>query len=232
MNEQEQEACVGTKEEARPDSEGPPGQRRGDTAIGSVPGEGPEVVSETAEGEEVADLAYGLLVGVRMSVRYHERRRAWFEGWHNLTLVIALIFVGGVSLRIAERYPEAEWWLSLIVALALAANVILQFAQRAAVHRGLAVRFIRLEKRIGDWDSMPYPTYRDLVAQRLDIESEEPTTKVLLSTLCQYETIGAMRDDRAESVSREMAKIRWYRRALAPVFSQVGFVTRELRSAA
>ncbi len=231
MNEQRPEADQATAEEASDTTERQEGVRRATTedpraAPAVDPGRGPNAAAGAPE-EELGDLAYKLLVGIRMSVRYHTRRRAWFLGWHNGTLIGVVLFAGGVTARLEPL--GYSWLLTLLTGAFVALNIVFRFADTAAVHQSLAVRFRVLEQQIVPPQRVNEADYLRLHGERLAIESEEPPPKRLLSVLCQYEVIRATRADLGEDVTNMMARIGWCRRALSPMWSQAGFVTRQLR---
>lgn len=172
---------------------------------------------------------YGLRVGVRMSIRYHDRRRSWFAGWHAVTLVSTVIFAGGVSAWLREW--EYSWVLAVLMGVSVATNLVFRFADRAADHHALANRFRELDSKLRRSDStITAERLQDLADEREAIQSEELVSpKRLLSVLCQYELIRATRDDLSDDVTRMMSRIWWWRRALAPIWSQQGFVTKNLR---
>jgi hypothetical protein len=46
--------------------------------------------------EDMTDAQYGLLFDVRRSIRYHDRRRAFFETLHRITSALTILLVGWV----------------------------------------------------------------------------------------------------------------------------------------
>ncbi len=203
-------------------SAGLPRRRFGATATAST----------TSDGEQrgLEPGVYRLRVGVLMSVRYHDRRRSWLTGWHNLTLVATVLFAGGVAARLETVTGLAwlGWVLSTLTGVTVALNIVFRFAERAAEHHVLANRFRELQSKLVS--SATREEYGQLTRDRTAIEAEEPPgPKRLLSVLCQYESLRATRDDLSDDVTEMMSRIKWWRRALAPAWSQVGFVTRELR---
>ena len=188
--------------------------------------------STTSDGEQrgLEAAVYSLRVGVLMSVRYHDRRRSWLTGWHNVTLVATVLFAGGVAARLETVTGLAwlGWVLSTLTGVTVALNIVFRFAERAAEHHVLANRFRELQSKLVS--SATREEYDQLARDRIAIEAEEPPgPKRLLSVLCQYESVRATREDLSDDVTEMMSKIKWWRRALAPAWSQVGFVTRELR---
>ncbi len=192
---------------------------------------GDPAASTSVGGKQLRADAYALQVGVQMSIRYHDRRRSWFAGWNNGTLVGTVFFAGGVAARLEQvvNLPWLPWALSVLTGISVALNLTYRFADRAAEHHLLAKRFRALHAKI-DWRSMTQEQYQDCRAERIAIEAEEPAgVKRLLSLLCQYESLKATREDVSSDVKKMVSKISWWRRALAPAWSQATFVIKNLR---
>lgn len=191
-----------------------------------------DTASPTAGSRRLDADVYGLRVGVHMSVRYHDRMRAWFMGWHNATMVTTVFSAGGVAARVESLwdFDQLGVVLSILTGASVALNLAFRFSGRAATHHVLANRFRALQGRLVSL-SVTRKRYEELVRERLAIESDEPPApKRLLSQLCQWEVLGATRRDLRYVVAEEMSKVRWWRRLLAPAWSQATFVTKTLRA--
>ena len=163
--------------------------------------------------DERADLpirCHELLFGVRRSIRYHTRRRRFFERWNTVTNALAVIFgsttVGGVvkgldALAIAS---------GAVVTFFSAVNLVVGTVRMARLHEDLAEKFVDLEKDLtvaGEYDEQ---AYRQFCANRLEIERDEPPVLRVLDSICHNELVRAMGYDRSHCV-----QIAWYQRALA-----------------
>ncbi len=212
----------GDRQSQRESTAGLPSRRSGAAAAATANGGG---------RKQLRGNAYALQVGVQMSIRYHDRRRSWFVGWNNGTLVGAVFFAGGVAARLEQvvNLPWLPWTLSVLTGASVALNLAYRFADHAAEHHLLAKRFRALHTKI-DWRSMTQERYQDCRAERIAIEAEEPAgVKRLLSLLCEYESLKATRETALSDVKKMVSKIRWWRRALAPAWSQATFVMKNLR---
>lgn len=170
---------------------------------------------------------YGLLWGVQRSVRYHGRRRAWFERLHNITMVLAVFSTSGAAVTVQlEEFAGWSTVLTLVTGVFLATNIVIGFARRAAHHRLLGVRFRDLEAKLRPLRDLTEEHYQELVAERLAIESEEPPVKRLLDALCHYELKRATRRDLDAETAGAIAAIPLWRRMTAQWASQATYATQ------
>ena len=173
------------------------------------------------------DRTYDLLFGVRRSSRYHNRRRRFYELWSSMTIFV-MIF--GSSLAVVVSLLDlGEFWgwlhtaISIIVAAFGAAEVAVGMTtRRADVHANLARRFIALEKRFAHGRRLEDAEFEALTRERLEIESSEPPSLILLDTMCHLELLRSLGE------SQEHPPIPWWRRFLANVMSQPSYVQKTL----
>lgn len=93
-----------------------------------------------------AQADYGLLFDVRRSVRYHDRRRAWFELLRRMAGLSALFLCAAVLFSAAGTAPAPPWLAALAISAGLVGvDVLAGFANSAARHQSLRARFIMLE---------------------------------------------------------------------------------------
>ena len=125
----------------------------------------------TPESEALESIDFG----IKKSIRYHSKRRAFFERWDNIANW--LVAVAGAS-AFASVVGDSASLLSkiltfLMTAIALA-DVIVSFGARARLHQDLYRRFSELAIEI---THMSNPTPHDIAtlrAKRLSLEAEEP----------------------------------------------------------
>jgi hypothetical protein len=131
---------------------------------------------------------YSLLFGVRRSVRYHDRRIAFFERLHRLTGVLTVLMAGSVLFEIGRPGETAGWLVGVAVMAALLAalDVVVGYASRANQHRDLKTRFVDLEMAILKGDETP-EVWTEHQLARLAIERDEPPVYRALDLLCRNE---------------------------------------------
>ncbi|MBF0135097.1 MAG: hypothetical protein H7833_00175 [Magnetococcus sp. DMHC-1] len=154
---------------------------------------------------------HNLLFGVRRSIRYHNRRRMFFDRWNSLTNAISVIFGSATFLAVLQGAGgnRIALWTSALVTIVTVADRVGETAKMARLHFDLARRFIDLEKRI----IAATPTddaVIALTAVRLDIEADEPPILRILDTLCHNEMLRAMGYEEWRFV-----KIGWFQRQVA-----------------
>lgn len=142
---------------------------------------------------QLSNEQYGLLFDVRRSIRYHDRRRSFFEFMHRITAVLTILMAGSILFEIGKTGATASWLigLSIIAALLAALDMVVGYASKADLHRSLKVRFSKLEMAIiissdnsAEWDSFHN--------ERLLIEQDEPPIYRALDTLCHNEVVLAL----------------------------------------
>ena len=68
--------------------------------------------------ESLDDKTYKLLFSVRRSVRYHDRRRRFYEVWNTVTVAAATI--GGSAAVVGFLYEAAPDWLPAAISAFIA----------------------------------------------------------------------------------------------------------------
>lgn len=142
---------------------------------------------------DLKDEKSALLFGVRRSIRYHNRRRMFFDRWNLTTSALSVIFgsatIYGVLRTGGETLALAA---ATLVTILSSINLVIGTVRMARLHEDLARRFIDLEKAIilaGDFNAEQYATF---VANRLDIEACEPPILRVLDSMCHNEMMRSM----------------------------------------
>lgn len=147
----------------------------------------------------LSDAQYGLLFGVRRSIRYHDRRRAFFEQLHRLTSALTILLAGSVFFDLAKPGDTAPWllWVSAGAAALAALDMVVGYSTRATQHRELKGRFVALEMAMLDGGNDD-EAWRRHHRARLAIERDEPPIYRALDCLCHNELLAAegMRRDK------------------------------------
>lgn len=153
---------------------------------------GPEETSYgTAPSREIATGIYRLSHAISKSIRYHAKRRRFFDNLHYA--VNAIIAVGGSGAFVALWSGDKgniALYIAGIVAVASSLDLVFGFFKRGHIHDDLLKRFSRL---LHDITLMPH-TLENLAkwcAERLLIEEEEPTFLALLVAICENEVFYA-----------------------------------------
>ena len=135
---------------------------------------------------------YGLLFDVRRSVRYHDRRRAFYEQLHQITSLLTVLMAGSVFFDLAKPVETANWLqaISVLAAIFAALDMVIGYSKRALLHSSLRERFALLEidMVMGDAEDATWLNHQRV---RLMIEKDEPPVYKVLDGLCRNELLEA-----------------------------------------
>ena len=136
-----------------------------------------------------------LLFDVRRSVRYHNRRRSFYDRFHKSNTVLGLI--GGsavVATLLADRGPDfLPLVFGAVVAISSALDLVIGSAGQARRHHDFARRYFNLEKEMVAAE--PRNDRKKISAwtqARLEIEAEEPPVMHVLNVICHNELCRAL----------------------------------------
>ena len=163
--------------------------------------------------EKLKDERHRLLFNVRRSVRYHSRRRQFFDRYRLFTSAMSAIFgsaaIATVMSAAGKQYTIAA--AAAVTGLSII-DLVVGSARMARLHEDLYRRFIQLEKEIVSIaeEGFSEEDLRRFTASRLSIEADEPPVKRVLDSLCYNELVRAM------GYSQEhFIRVRWYQRLFA-----------------
>lgn len=177
----------------------------------------------THQLDDLDNPSYGLIFGVRRSIRYHERRRAWFEAWHNLAWTLSFFGSSAAAAAIFGQWSAEFFWFPVAVAILLAADLVVGFSRKATLHHLLGRRFAALERSI-PLRSLSAEEYQWFNAQRLEIEQDEPPVKRLLDVLCHYALLRSLGGTKRDL--RKMDRISRWRQFSANLWSHEGYIAK------
>lgn len=154
---------------------------------------------------------HDLLFGVRRSIRYHNRRRMFFDRFHLSTSAISVIFgsatIFTVLSNIGSLYTITA---AAFITILSAIDLVVGSSKMARLHSDLSRQFIELEKEIIKQKEITEDNIATLTGIRLNIEANEPTPLKVLDSICHNELLRAM------GYSKEyFLQIKWYQRWLA-----------------
>lgn len=134
---------------------------------------------------------HGLLFDVRRSVRYHNRRRAFFDRMSMLNTAISLVFGSAAAASVLGDRTILAVSSGLIVTVCSSIDLVVGSAQKARLHYDLARRFIELEKQLVAMSPEDSSALCALKQTRLSIEADEPPVYRALDLLCRNEQLAA-----------------------------------------
>lgn len=161
----------------------------------------------------MTDSLHDLLFGVRRSIRYHVRRRMFFDRLNLTASAVSVIF--GSAAMVAMLNDLGRGWVTAaaaVVTVFATINLVVGSARMARLHADLARRFVELEQQIVLADAAAASAVSRFTATRLGIEAEEPPVLRVLDSLCHNELMRAM-----GYPSGSLLRIRWHQRLLAQI---------------
>ena len=135
------------------------------------------------------------LFGVRRSIRYHERRRAFFEAvntWILACQVVVSSSFGALVLLGSSQYTEFGSVVVALVGALAAVNLVVGSHRRAFAHASLSQRFAQLEQFItpNEHDkNVDLDVVSEFRRRRLAIEEDEPPKMRIIDLLCHNELV-------------------------------------------
>ena len=167
------------------------------------------------EQEQLDGEWHALLFGVRRSIRYHARRRMFFDRFRQFTSAIGVIFGSATILTLLNNmdplYPALA---AAVVTVFFTIDLVVGTGPAARLHDDLCRRFIELERWMELAEKpMDAKSLAEFTARRLEIEADEPPVHRVLDMMCHNELLRAMDYERSH-----FARIRFYQRWLAHFF--------------
>jgi hypothetical protein len=165
--------------------------------------------------ENVSLAKHNLLFGVRRSIRYHTRRRMFFDSLYKWSQVLALLSGSATVATAISKYADGALiiWFAAAVAVFSAVNLVFGFAQSARLHSDFVQKFSELEKRIIMDLDPSMASINAFTVERLNIEAVEPPILRILDLICHNELCRAM-----GMGEERMAKINFFQRLFAQFF--------------
>ena len=139
---------------------------------------------------------------VDKSMRYHQRRRAFYDGFHKVLMMgVILSSSSAVAWFDVSEIP----WLALCATLIAAFDLVASPSHKSRDHQMLYGRFSELAIKIRA-RPISEDLYYDCVAERIRIESKEYPVYYALDVDCHNEVCQALGAD------DKMRKITWWQR--------------------
>ena len=140
------------------------------------------------------DLRFDVVV----SVKYHTRRRRFFESWQNAALFVAFIFSAATLSRLLQTLPDGQEWLGQLPAIAtsllIGLTLVGRVGAKAVDHNELKRRFIELQQKMELSRAEPTEQlFADCSADRLRIEKDEPPIDRVVHAFCYNETVKSLK---------------------------------------
>ena len=157
-----------------------------------------DTTSASAATEEASSELIALDFGVHKSIRYHVKRRAFFDVMHRVAMLIAVIGGSAAFFALIGEKTEVGQIAALTVAIATALDLVFAFPENAREHDKLAERFsdLAVELALAQSGAVDGRRLAELKGKRLALERGEPTALDALNVICHNEEAEARGYDR------------------------------------
>ncbi len=171
------------------------------------------IIQKVMTESEIKEKNDSLLFGVRRSVRYHQRRRMFFDRLNIFTSAISVMFGSSTILAILNQSPKFAAGAAAIVTIFATIDLVVGTAKAARLHSDLSKQFIALERKMISASTITEKNLKQFEAERLDIESDEPPVLKVLDSICHNELMRAMGYPK-----EELLKIGFIQRNISQLF--------------
>lgn len=146
------------------------------------------------------------------SIRYHSRRRKFFDFWDKLTTFCSLIFSSTATYGVLSTDERITLVSGAVVTVLSSFSLVIGFANKARDHFDFVKQYSLLER-----ESMKEVLSEELLKNindaKLAIESTEPPILHVLNEMCWNE------EAKAQGIlPEEWRKIEWYQRLFSSFF--------------
>ncbi len=122
-------------------------------------------------------------------MRYHAKRRSFFDKCNNLTRAASAIFAAGAVVSVVSGSPIATAFVAVSLSVLSAFDLVIGYSQRARVYDDLYRDFCELAATIAEHPDPDEPRVRIWAAQKLRIQAKEPTSLDVLHVICTNEEL-------------------------------------------
>lgn len=143
-----------------------------------------------ATKEVLEDRWHRTLFSVCRSIRYHQRRRAFYDRLDKISNMLSLI-LGSAAIYgvLQENAKNVALIASATVTVVSSINLVVGSAQRGRDHTDFMRKYVELEKRmLGDPSE---EVLLEVSTARLTIEAEEPPVLHVLNSICHNDIVRA-----------------------------------------
>jgi len=152
-----------------------------------------------------------LLFHVRVSIRYHRRRRDSYLRRHALANAIIIIFSSTAIFSLLQEWSK---WLSslpgLIVTIVATFDFVFGTCSKISTHDNIVRRLLSLEEEMMIHTNSNDGTYNKFLKDWQAIKRDEPDTLKVLETICYNQTLRSMYNSKDQQIP-----IKWHQRLLA-----------------
>ena len=152
-----------------------------------------------------------LLFNVRVSIRYHRRRRDFFKRWHARANAIIIILGSASVFSLLNEWGKLLGSLpGLIVTIVATFDLVFSTCSKISTHGNIVRRLLSIEEEIVSYTTSNNELYNKLFKEWQAIKRDEPDTLRTLEGICYNQVVRSKDYPENEQIS-----IKWYQRLLA-----------------
>lgn len=170
---------------------------------------------QTENEDKLEDDLFKLQFNLGRSIRYHSRRRKFFDFWDKLTTFCSLVFSSTATYGALSTNEKITLISGAIVTIFSSLSLVIGFSNKARDHFDFVKQYSLLE-RMSIKEVLSEKLLKQITDEKLFIESTEPPVLRVLNEMCWNE------EAKAQGIKPEKwRKIKWYQRLFSSFFDIV-----------
>ena len=174
-----------------------------------------ETLRQTENEDKLEDDLFKLQFNLGRSIRYHSRRRKFFDFWDKFTTFCSLVFSSTATYGVLSTNGKITLISGAFVTIFSSLSLVIGFSNKARDHFDFVKQYSLLE-RMSIKEVLSEKLLKQITDEKLSIESTEPPVLRVLNEMCWNE------EAKAQGIKPEKwREIKWYQRLLSSFFDIV-----------
>lgn len=174
-----------------------------------------ETLRQIENEDKLEDDLFKLQFNLGRSIRYHSRRRKFFDFWDKFTTFCSLVFSSTATYGVLSTNGKITLISGAIVTIFSSLSLVIGFSNKARDHFDFVKQYSLLE-RMSIKEVLSEKLLKQITDEKLSIESTEPAVLRVLNEMCWNE------EAKAQGIKPEKwRKIKWYQRLFSSFFDIV-----------
>ena len=174
-----------------------------------------ETLRQIENEDKLEDDLFKLQFNLGRSIRYHSRRRKFFDFWDKFTTCCSLVFSSTATYGVLSTNGKITLISGAIVTIFSSLSLVIGFSNKARDHFDFVKQYSLLE-RMSIKEVLSEKLLKQITDEKLSIESTEPVVLRVLNEMCWNE------EAKAQGIKPEKwRKIKWYQRLFSSFFDIV-----------
>ena len=174
-----------------------------------------ETLRQTENEDKLEDDLFKLQFNLGRSIRYHSRRRKFFDFWDKFTTFCSLVFSSTATYGVLSPNGKITLISGAFVTIFSSLSLVIGFSNKARDHFDFVKQYSLLE-RMSIKEVLSEKLLKQITDEKLSIESTEPPVLRVLNEMCWNE------EAKAQGIKPEKwREIKWYQRLFSSFFDIV-----------